>query len=272
MRGTPLDHSCGRVARRALERRRVQQRCPRGFSGTALGRRPQNRTKGADPRTGNHKGETCFCPAVLSSPCPGLPVPGLSWFRVPGSLALPLLVPFMFLFTGRGRHVPAPSGRDAGSSSDWASSQEPELGTDPRTGFFQVSPFTQYVYIFSAMYEEVLLGFGLGYLVIFTTADDFTLKGYWAFLVSFLSFSVARSMRRTVETAPLLDATTLTEFPSTMVLFLCHAVLRLAGRDLSMFLMMDLIEPGYSFSSSCRRVTLLHLFRCRHRAQIACAS
>ena len=176
MRGTPLDHSCGRVARRALERRRVQQRCPRGFSGTALGRRPQNRTKGADPRTGNHKGETCFCPGVLSSPCPGLPVPGLSWFRVPGSLALPLLVPFMFLFTGRGRHVPAPSGRDAGSSSEWASSQEPELGTDPRTGFFQVSPFTQYVYIFSAMYEEVLLGFGLGYLVIFTTADDFTLK------------------------------------------------------------------------------------------------
>ena len=175
-RGTPLDHSCGRVARRALERRRVQQRCPLGFSGTALGRRPQNRTKGADPRTGNLKAETCFCPGVLSSPCPGLPVPGLSWFRLPGSLALPLLVPFMFLFTGRGRHVPAPSGRDAGSSSEWAPTQEPELGTDPRTGFFQVSPFTQYVYIFSAMYEEVLLGFGLGYLVIFTTADDFTLK------------------------------------------------------------------------------------------------
>ena len=44
-----------------------------GFSGTALGRRPQNRTKGADPRTGTLKRETCFCPGVLSSLCPGLP-------------------------------------------------------------------------------------------------------------------------------------------------------------------------------------------------------
>ena len=80
----------------------------------------------------------------------------------------------MFLFIGRGRHVPAPSGRDVGSSSERAPTQEPVQGADPRTGFFQVSPFTQYVYTFSAMYEEVLLGFGLGYLVIFTTADDFT--------------------------------------------------------------------------------------------------
>ena len=67
-----------------------------GFSGTALGRRPQNRAKGADPRTGNLKGEKCFCPSVLSSPCPGLPVPGLSWFRVAGSPALPLRVPVCF--------------------------------------------------------------------------------------------------------------------------------------------------------------------------------
>ena len=42
-RGTPLNHSCGRVAKLALERRRVQQRCPRGFSSAALGHRPQNR-------------------------------------------------------------------------------------------------------------------------------------------------------------------------------------------------------------------------------------
>ena len=67
-----------------------------GFSSAALGHRPQNRAKGADPRTGNLKGEKCFCPGVLSSPCPGLPVPGLSWFRVPGSPALPLRVPVCF--------------------------------------------------------------------------------------------------------------------------------------------------------------------------------
>ena len=34
---------------------------------------------------------------------------------------------------------------------------------------------------------------------------------------------------------------------------LCHAVLRLAGRDLSMFLMMDLIEPGYSFTANAEK-------------------
>ena len=96
-RGTPLNHSCGRVAKLALEkRRRVQQRCPRGFSSAALGHRPQNRAKGADPRTGNLKGEKCFCPGVLSPPCPGPPVPGLSWFRVSGSPALPLRVPLCF--------------------------------------------------------------------------------------------------------------------------------------------------------------------------------
>ena len=95
-RGTPLNHSCGRVAKLALERRRVQQRCPRGFSSAALGHRPQNRAKGADPRTGNLKGEKCFCPGVLSPPCPGPPVPGLSWFRVSGSPALPLRVPVCF--------------------------------------------------------------------------------------------------------------------------------------------------------------------------------
>ena len=64
-----------------------------GFSSAALGHRPQNRAKGADQRTGNLKGEKCFCPAVLSSPCPGPPVPGLSWFLFVGSPALPLRVP-----------------------------------------------------------------------------------------------------------------------------------------------------------------------------------
>ena len=138
-RGTPLNHSCGRVAQRALERRRVQQRCPRGFSSAALGHRPQNRAKGADPRTGNLKGEKWFCPGVLSSPCPGLPVPGLSWFRVAGSPALPLRVPVCFLFrlmflsTGRGRHVPAPSGRDVGSAQGHRPKNRPFPGIPLRT-------------------------------------------------------------------------------------------------------------------------------------------
>ena len=107
-----------------------------GFSSAALGHRPQNRAKGADPRTGNLKGEKCFCPGVLSSPCPGLPVPGLSCFRVAGSPALPLRVPACFLFrlmflsTGRGRHVPAPSGRDVGSNAG-APTQEPALSRYP---------------------------------------------------------------------------------------------------------------------------------------------
>ena len=218
-RGTPLDHSCGRVAKLALERRRVQQRCPRGFSSAALGHRPQNRAKGADPRTGTPQRRNVFLPGCF--------VFSLSWpacggaFLVPGrwfSLALPLLVPFMFLFTGRGRHVPAPSGRDAGSSSEWAPSQEPELGTDPRTGFFQVSPSMQYVYIFSAMYEEVLFGFGLGYLVIFTTADDFTLKCVGD--VVFSQYWVTGHFWFLFSPSPLhVRPTTLTQFPSTMVSF-----------------------------------------------------
>ena len=92
-----------------------------GFSGTALGRRPQNRTKGADPRTGTLKGEKWFCPGVLSSLCPGLPCRG---FPGSGSLLLrscpagPVcsLFRLLSLSFGRGRHVPAPGGRDVGSS------------------------------------------------------------------------------------------------------------------------------------------------------------
>ena len=142
-----MDHSYGRVAQRALERRRVQQRCPRGF----------------DPRTGQRaptqepallKGEKCFCPGVLSSRTgtpqrrkvllPGCSVFSLSWpssagaFLVPGrwfsgpapSGSCLFLFRLMFLSTGRGRHVPAPSGRDVGSNSG-APTQEPAFSGIP---------------------------------------------------------------------------------------------------------------------------------------------
>ena len=138
-----------------------------GFSSAAL-EGSAALPSGTDPRTGQRaptqepalqKGEKCFCPGVLSLPCPGLPLPGLSWFRVAGSPALPLRVCFlfrlMFLSTGRGRHVPAPSGRDVGSSS----------GTDPRTGFFRYpSTYCFVVYLVALVY---LVAFALLFLFLF---------------------------------------------------------------------------------------------------------
>ena len=56
-----------------------------GFSGSALGRRPQNRTKGADPGPALSNAKRVFCPGVLSSLCPGLPCRG---FPGSGSLLL----------------------------------------------------------------------------------------------------------------------------------------------------------------------------------------
>ena len=91
-RGTPLDHSCGRVAKLALERRRVQQRCPRGFSSAALGHRPQNPAKGADPRTGTPQRRNVFLP--------GCSVFSLSWPACAGA----------FLVPGPWCSGPAPSG------------------------------------------------------------------------------------------------------------------------------------------------------------------
>ena len=122
MRGKPFDHRCGRVAQLALERRRVQQRCPRGFSSAALGHRPQNRAKGADPRTGTPQRRNVFLPGCfvfsLSWPACGgaFLVPG-RWFSGPApSGSCLFLFRLMFLSTGRGRHVPAPGGRDVGSA------------------------------------------------------------------------------------------------------------------------------------------------------------
>ena len=103
-----------------------------GFSSAALGHRPQNRAKGADPRTGNLKGEKCFCPGVLSSPCPGLPVPGLSWFRVAGSPALPLRFPVCLVPLVVSFYWP----RASRSSSRREGRRVKRRGTDPRTGPF----------------------------------------------------------------------------------------------------------------------------------------
>ena len=95
---------------------------------------------GTDPRTGQRaptqepallKGETCFCPGVLSSPCPGLPVAGLSWFRVAGSPALPLRVPVCFVPPDVSFPWPRASSR---SSSRREGRRVKRRGTDPRTG------------------------------------------------------------------------------------------------------------------------------------------
>ena len=67
-----------------------------GFSGTALGHRPQNRAKGADPRTGT--------PLRRNVILPWWPGPFLSCFAVPGLSALSLLgllsLPVCFLSFG----------------------------------------------------------------------------------------------------------------------------------------------------------------------------
>ena len=44
-----------------------------GFSALPSGVDPktEQQTEGADPRTGNVKGETYFCPGVLALSCPG---------------------------------------------------------------------------------------------------------------------------------------------------------------------------------------------------------
>ena len=144
MRGTPLDHRCGRVAKLALERRRVQwhwSRAPTPEPGK--GRRPENQ----------HSSKAKRVSALVSCfflPCPGLPLPGLSWFQVAVSPALSLRVPLCFLFrlvflsTGRGRHAPAPGGRDVGSNAR-APTQEPVQGADPRTGFFMYHLCTNFL-------------------------------------------------------------------------------------------------------------------------------
>ena len=117
-----FDHRCGRVAKLALERRRVQQRCPRAPTPEpGKGRRPKNQQ--------SQRGKV-FLPgcSVFSLSWPAcawsLLVP-VRWFSGPAPSGFSLFwFRLMFLSIGRGRRVPAPGGRDVGSSAV-APTQEP---------------------------------------------------------------------------------------------------------------------------------------------------
>ena len=111
-----------RVAKLALKRRRVQQRCPRAPTPEpGKGRRPKNRQ--SQRRYVSLPGCSVFS---LSWPaCAGaFLVPGRWFFGPAPSGSCLFLFRLMFLSTGRGRHVPAPSGRDVGSSAG-APTKEP---------------------------------------------------------------------------------------------------------------------------------------------------
>ena len=261
-RGTPLDHSCGRVAQRALERRRVQQRCPRGFSSAALGRRPQNRAKGADPRTGTPKEAK-----RVSALVPGPPVPGLSWFRFAGSPALPLRVPVCFCSAScffslaAGVTFQLPAGGTSGQAQNrhrpknrnWAPTQGPAFSGTPLRSTFTISQLCTRRY-----------GSGL-------------VSGTWSYsrrqTISLSSVSVTCSrstgllgisgflsllLRCTIVAAHGGDRTTSGCYYSHTVpiyegFILYHAILRLAGRDLSRFLVTNLIERWYSFTARAEK-------------------
>ena len=120
-----------------------------GFSSAALGGSAAL-PSGTDPRTGQRaptqEPATSKAKRVSARVFCLFPVLAclLRGFPGSGSLVLRpcpfgfLFVSFrlMFLFLGRGRHVPAPSGRDVGLSAG-APTQEPALSRYP--------PFTQYV-------------------------------------------------------------------------------------------------------------------------------
>ena len=87
MRGTPLDHRCGRVAKLALERRRVQWHCPRAPTPEpGKGRRPKNRHSSKAKRVSALV--SCLIP-VLACLCWGFPGSGSLVLRP---------CPFGFLF------------------------------------------------------------------------------------------------------------------------------------------------------------------------------
>ena len=87
MRGTPLDHRCGRVAKPALERRRVQWHCPRAPTlEPGKGHRPKNRHSSKAKRVSALV--SCLIP-VLACLCRGFPGSGSLVLRP---------CPFGFLF------------------------------------------------------------------------------------------------------------------------------------------------------------------------------
>ena len=103
----------------------------------------QKPSEGLRPYNRHSPNEKCFGLGPRFPACPGWPgwgfFPGLgSLVLFSGSLRVSVCFFFLLLFlsVGRGRHVPAPRGRDVGSIAG-APTQEPVQGTDPRTGFFR---------------------------------------------------------------------------------------------------------------------------------------
>ena len=122
MRGTPLDHCCGRVAKLALERRRVQWHCPRAPTPEpGKGRRPKNRHSSKAKRVSALV--SCLLP-VLAFLCRGFPGPGSLVLRP---------CPFGF-FVFVPPHVSFHWPRASRSSSRREGRQVKRRGTDPRTG------------------------------------------------------------------------------------------------------------------------------------------
>ena len=157
-----FDHRCGRVAKLALEKAEGSVALP----------------SGTDPRTGTPLRRNVFLPwcpvSSLSWPaCAGaFLVPG-RWFSGPAPSGSCLFwLRHMFLSTGRGRRVPAPSGRDVGSSAG-APTQEPAQGADPKTGFYRypstyvvvvylVAPDLFFPFLFATLFSE-----GVSFIVVF---------------------------------------------------------------------------------------------------------
>ena len=123
-----FDHCCGRVAELALERLRVQRRCPRAPTPEpGKGRRPKNRQ--SQWRKVFLPGCSLFFP-VLACMCRGFPGSGSLVLR-------PCPFGFLFLFVPPGVSFYWP--RASCSSSQREGRRANCRGTDPRTGSFQVS-------------------------------------------------------------------------------------------------------------------------------------